>query len=199
MMGCGPFGAGGMWGNGMTPPGIPPPPPPNSGVSPMPGWGVGGFAGAGAPPPFAPGGMPWAAGAGFGAGFGAWGLGGMHRPPPPFLEGAIPPPPRPQEDPTVKPGGDLPGHTVVEPAETTSLLRIVTNAYPWEQAGANLTIEPMQFDSGWTLNRVIAALRKPNKECQGWGVTECIEIGGGRWARGMTFVSNLLTVDIMQL
>jgi hypothetical protein len=51
-----------------------------------------------------------------------------------------------------------------------------------------LTVEPMQFDSGWTLNRVIAAMRKPNTDCQGWGMTQCIELGGGRWAKGMTYV-----------
>jgi hypothetical protein len=114
---------------------------------------------------------------------------GPGRPPPPFLgpetNGPVPPA---QTDPTVKPGGDIPGHTVVQPAETTSIMRILTNAYPWEQAGAHLTVEPMQFDSGWTIGRVITAMRKPNKECQGWAITECIELGGGRWARGQTFV-----------
>jgi hypothetical protein len=179
-----------------------PHPQPNSGVSPLPGgygmggmgmgMGMGGMMG-GFPPPFAAGGMPWAGGAGMGMGgmgMGGFGFPGMHPPPPPFIDGAVGlgKAPGDQNDPTVKPGGDLPGHTIVEPAETTSINRILTNAAPWETVGMPFTVEPMQFDAGWTINRVIKAMRKPQTECVGWGATECLELGGGRWARGMTYV-----------
>lgn len=178
-MGMGGFGMG--MGMGITPQGFPPVPERNSGVSPLPGmgnWGSG-FA----PPPFAPGMPPWAAGsAGFMPGMGmgmSMGFPGMfpfQKPPPWMIDGhggSVGPLGGEQRDPTIKPGGDLPGHTVVQPAETSSLLRILTNFLPWEQTGMPLHIEPMQFDSGWTLNRVIAAMRKPNNDNQGWGLTQC--------------------------
>ncbi|KAF2274866.1 uncharacterized protein EI97DRAFT_91272 [Westerdykella ornata] len=200
-----PFGLGGPWPMGMgmgmgmpfglplgmTPQGFPPAPNPGCGVSPLPGFG---YTGGMIPPPFAAGGMPWAAGAaataaGFLPGFGGFFPGG--RPPLPFIDGeggGVGPIPGSQTDPTVRPGGDIPGHTVVQPQETSSIFRILTNCLPWEHAGMQLQIEPMQFDSGWTINRVIKAMRLPHEECQGWGLTKCIELGGGRWAKGMTYV-----------
>jgi hypothetical protein len=196
---------------------LPPPPNPGSGVSPVPwggmgmgGMGMGGMGGMGMgmgmmnpgmmnpmgmggmgmgmgmPPPFAPGGMPWA-GSG---GSMAFGPNGFYKPPPMWIEsgGGVGPEAAAQEDPTTKPGGDLPGHTVVEAGQYTSIIRILTNCLPWETYMAPLRMEPMQFDSGWTLNRVIAQMRKPETDCQGWGVTNCIELGGGRWAKGMTYI-----------
>jgi hypothetical protein len=126
---------------------------------------------------------------GFMGGYG--GFGGFGKPPLPFIDaenGGVGPPGGEQNDPTVRPGGDLPGHTVVQPAETTSIFRLLTNCLPWEHAGMQLQFEPMQFDSGWSINRVIAAMRKPNNDCQGWALSEIIELGGGRWAKGMTYV-----------
>lgn len=192
MMGMGMPGMMGM-GMGMTPQGFPPAPNPGCGVSPLAAGGMG-FGYGGIPPPFAAGGMPWAGGMGMGmtgGGFMGGFAPGFHRPPLPFIEGdggGVGPKPEAQEDPTVRPGGDLPGHTVVQPAETTSIFRILNDVLPWEHQGMTLQVEPMQFDSGWTINRVIAAMRKPNTECQGWGLTVCIELGGGRWAKGMTYV-----------
>ena len=152
----------------------------------MPGMGMMG----GIPPPFAGAGLPWAGNGMMGGMMGGFGFPGMHPPPPPMIDGALgmgkaPPD---QKDPTVKPGGDMPGHTIVEPAETTCINRILTNCAPWETLGMPFTVEPMQFDSGWTIGRMIKAMRKPNDDCIGWGVTECLELGGGRWAKGMTYV-----------
>jgi hypothetical protein len=190
----GPMGGYGMgMGMGVTPQGFPPAPNPGAGVSPLPayGYGMGGMGmGMGMPPPFAAGGMPWANGmGGMGMGMGPFGFG---RPPLPFIDGAsntgVGPLGGAQNDPTVRPGGDLPGHTVVQPAETTSLFRILTNCLPWEHVGMTLQIEPMQFDSGWTINRVIQAMRKPSDDCVGWALTQCYELTQGRWAKGMTYV-----------
>ncbi|KAH7118975.1 hypothetical protein B0J11DRAFT_509070 [Dendryphion nanum] len=118
---------------------------------------------------------------------GMWGPNGFERAPPAIIDGGAGPAPGPQLDPTVKPGGDLAGHTVIQPAETTAFMRIHSQQFPWETAGMPLPMEPLQVDSGWTVNRLITALRLPSKECQGWAVTECLELGNGRWAKGIQF------------
>lgn len=201
-MGPGMFGMGGF---GMTPQGFPPAPNPGCGVSPLPaggfgysgmgmGYGMSMGMGMGMPPPFAAGGMPWTARPGFMPPMGPMGMmggWGFGQPPLPFIDGeggGVGPVPAAQNDPTVRSGGDIPGHTVVQPAETTSVFRILTNCLPWEHAGMQLQVEPMQFDSGWTLNRVIQAMRKPHDDCQGWAITDCLEAGQGRWTKGMTYV-----------
>ncbi|KAF2012119.1 hypothetical protein BU24DRAFT_270151 [Aaosphaeria arxii CBS 175.79] len=191
-------------------PPFPPPPIPGSGISPL-NWGsgYGGF-----PAPFAGSGLPWTPGAappvlggvgvggmypggmaGMGMGMGMpYGMGGMgmglpfpFKPPPPIIDGGSGAVPGAQNDATVKPEGDLPGHTVCQPAETTAVYRIHCNWPPWETSGVPLTVEPMQVDSGWTVNRLIGAMRLPDADCQGWAVTECIELGNGRWAKGVQF------------
>ena len=95
---------------------------------------------------------------GMGLGMGGWGMGlgmpGFHVPPPPFVDGPngarVPPA---QEDPTIKPGGDIPGCTVLQPAENVEIRRFITNVYPWETAGAHLHCERLQVDAGWTVGR----------------------------------------------
>ena len=175
LAGYGGLGFGGMGYGGL---GFPPPP-----------LGMGGVV-----PPFAPGNPLWAGGA-LGMGMGMGGLGmypgfGLfgERPPPVVQDsgtnnGPVPPA---QPDITVIPGGVPPGVTNVAADEYTIVILIRANIEPWIHGIQPLSCEALNIDSNSSLNRLIQVCRE-NQDCEGWAITECIELGNGYWEKGITF------------
>ncbi|KAF2007921.1 hypothetical protein P154DRAFT_584316 [Amniculicola lignicola CBS 123094] len=122
---------------------------------------------------------------------------------PPTFPGAPPPHPVPalpnnglhfgpvpgdQEDPTVYHGGHFNGVTQIQPDSCTIIMLLKNNIPPWLTVMEALDVEIFSVDSHFTVNRLIKSLRN-NGDCDGWAVTECVEVGSGYWAKGQTFVS----------
>ncbi|KAF2797707.1 hypothetical protein K505DRAFT_414863 [Melanomma pulvis-pyrius CBS 109.77] len=175
LSGYGGMGYGGLgYGAGL---GFPPPP-----------LGMGGMA----PPPFAPGNPLWAGGGMGGLGMGMGGMyGGLfgEQPAPGVHDnghnnGPVPPT---QPDITVVSGGVPAGVTNVAAEEYTIVIRIKTHIEPWLQPMQPMVCESLNIDSSTSLNRLIQVCRE-NLECEGWAITECIELGNGLWEKGITFI-----------
>jgi hypothetical protein len=114
---------------------------------------------------------------------------GFNEPVPGFTNNAQTngPPPQPQPDITVVSGGVPPGVTNVAAEEYTIVIHIKGMLPPWTTPGQPLHCESLSLDSTTSLNRLIQVCRE-NEDCEGWAITECIELGSGVWEKGITFV-----------
>ncbi|KAF2268533.1 hypothetical protein CC78DRAFT_613235 [Lojkania enalia] len=99
--------------------------------------------------------------------------------------GAVPPP---QTDPSVFPGGRLPGVTTFEAGEHTVFCWIKGVDPPWAQPGMPLTVEFVHVESNWTVDDLINKLNNNARDSFGCAITECLESGRGVWGQGTTFV-----------
>ncbi|KAF2088531.1 hypothetical protein K490DRAFT_55940 [Saccharata proteae CBS 121410] len=80
------------------------------------------------------------------------------------------------------PGGLTVGHTFLYNSHYTSLHIITTpDAKPWDTPGADFSFSIFKADCDWSVAKLLDRLGKKADECV---VTECVELGQGKWVKG---------------
>ncbi|KAF2807688.1 uncharacterized protein BDZ99DRAFT_62698 [Mytilinidion resinicola] len=87
------------------------------------------------------------------------------------------------------PGGRQPGYNILFSKEYCSIHVFVMDNPPWaDDANTNQAeVQKFHADCNWNVKQLMEALR-PGQDCSAWAITEVVEKGDGKWARGSTFV-----------
>ncbi|KAF2495054.1 hypothetical protein BU16DRAFT_526950 [Lophium mytilinum] len=99
-------------------------------------------------------------------------------------------PNEPQEGSNIHfPGGRMPGYNILFSKEYCCVNMFIMDTPPWDEDAKTDRAETQKYhvDCNWNMKQVMDRLRS-GQDCAAWAITEVVEKGDGKWARGSTFV-----------